>query len=45
MYKRQINNDNVAYGTQEQETFNGVFGKQMTLDELEKDVNLSLIHI
>jgi len=37
--KYTINNDNVAYGTQEQETFNGVFGKQMTLDELEKDVN------
>lgn len=37
--KYTINNGNVAYGTQEQEIFNGVFGKQMMLDELEKDID------
>lgn len=37
--KYTINNGSVADGAQEQEIFNSVFGKQMTLDELEKNIN------
>ena len=37
--KYTINNGSVADGAQEQEIFNSIFGKQMTLDELEKNIN------
>jgi hypothetical protein len=38
--KYTVNNDNVAVGEKEQEVFNNVFGKQMTLDEFEKQIGV-----
>jgi hypothetical protein len=37
--KYTVNNGNMADNEQERDVFNGVFGKQMTLDEFEKQIN------